>query len=137
MSASRARSIAISILSLVAMGVPGCGDLLQEPDTGKLPARLAEVSGNGQTAAAGATLAQPVRVRVVDPAGLPSPGLWVEWSVVVGAGKVSPRNSFSDEDGVAETTWTLGPAPGLQTIRAFVRKGQPMTFDATATAVVP
>jgi hypothetical protein len=97
-----------------------------------------EVSGNGQTAATGATLAEPVRVRVVDPLGMPAgPGLWVEWSVLEGAGEVSPRNSFSNEDGLAETTWTLGPAAGPQTIRAFVRKEIPMTFEATATAVAP
>ena len=130
------RSTTIAILTVIT--VAACGDLLQEPDTGKISPRLVEVSGNGQTAAAGATLAEPVRVSIVDPQGMPAgPGLWVEWSVLEGAGEVSPRNSFSDENGIAETTWTLGPAAGPQTIRAFVRKGVPMTFEATATAVAP
>jgi hypothetical protein len=132
LSAFRARSTTASILILIATAVTACGDLLQEPDTGKLPARLVEVSGNDQTAAAGATLAEPVRVRVVDLQGLPAPRMWVEWSVLEGGGEVSPRNGFSDESGISETTWTLGPAPGPQAIQAFVRRDVPMIFDALA-----
>ena len=111
-----------------------CGDLLQEPDTGlgKIPVRLQEVSGNGQTGAPGTALGAPVRVRVVDSNGQPSALLWVEWTVIAGSGKAEPRNSFSDANGIAETTWILGPEAGPQTLRAFVSKGVPMIFDATA-----
>jgi maltoporin len=112
----------------------GCGDLLQEPDTGfgKLPVRLVEVSGNDQTGTAGTELAQPARVRVVDLQGEPNPRIWVEWTVIEGTGEVEPRNSFSDENGIAGTTWILGPEAGQQQIRAFVNKGAPLVFDATS-----
>ncbi|HYO47035.1 MAG TPA: hypothetical protein VEY33_10160 [Gemmatimonadota bacterium] len=49
-----------------------------------------------------------------------------------GSGEPEPRNSFSDANGIAETTWILGLATGQQEIRAFVRKAVPMTFVATA-----
>lgn len=80
------------------IALASCGDLLQEPDTGlgKIPVRLQEVSGNAQTAAPGTALGEPLRVRAVDSLGEPTPRLWVEWSVLAGAGTVEPRNSFSD-----------------------------------------
>lgn len=114
----------------------GCGDLLQEPDTGTRPAevRLETIAGNDQIGSPGAALAQPVRVRLIGRDEQPLPRLRVEWSVVEGAGQVEPRNAFSDANGIAETTWILGPAVGVQKIRATVNQGLPMTFDATAVA---
>jgi hypothetical protein len=135
-SARRVRSaIGVGVVA-VALALPGCGDLLQEPDTGLLLAdlRLAAVSGNSQTGAPGAALDQPVRVRVFDGVDRPAAGLWVEWSVLEGSGRAVPRNTFSAADGIAETTWILGPSTGPQTIQAFVRGGAAMTFEATAVA---
>lgn len=111
----------------------GCGDLLQEPDTGTIPVgvELEQVSGNAQEGLPGAPLAQPIRVRVLDQ-GEPASRLWVEWSVVAGGGGVQPRNTFSDEDGVAETRWILGPSAGPQRVRAVARNGLPVIFEATA-----
>jgi hypothetical protein len=135
MPASRARPIlGFAVALAVLFALAACGDLLQEPDTGlgKIPVRLQEVSGNGQTGAPGTALGEPVRVRVVDSNGQPSARLWVEWTVIDGSGKAEPRNSFSDANGIAETTWILGPEAGPQKIRAFVNKGVPTIFDATA-----
>jgi hypothetical protein len=119
--------------ALLAWGSWGCGDLLQEPDTGfaKLPVHIEEVSGDGQTAAPGAALGEPLRVRVLTD-GEPAPRLRVEWSVVSGAGTVEPRNSFSDANGIAETRWILGPSEGPQQVRAGVREAMSVPFDATA-----
>jgi hypothetical protein len=127
------RSSVLVTAALWGLGASGCGDLLQEPDTGfgKLPVRLEEVSGNAQTAAPGAALSEPLRVRALTD-GEPAPRLWIEWSVLAGSGTVAPRNSFSDANGIAETTWILGPSEGPQQARAFVRKGIPVTFDAIA-----
>jgi hypothetical protein len=112
----------------------GCGDLLQEPESGvtPVPVHLEEVSGNGQEASAGSPLPEPVRVRVLDQEGEPSARLWVEWTVVGGSGEVRPRNTFSDENGIAETTWILGPEVGPQQVRVLVHGGTPVVFDATA-----
>ncbi len=94
--------------------------------------RLEEVSGDAQVGAPGAPLAQPLRVRVVNFDEEPAPRLWVQWSVLSGSGDVEPRNSFSDENGIAEATWTLGASGGLQEVQAFIRKDQPVIFGATA-----
>ena len=47
-------------------------------------------------------------------------------------GAVEPRNSFSDASGIAEARWILGPSGGTQQVRAVVRKGAPVIFEATA-----
>jgi hypothetical protein len=115
-------------------GFAGCGDLLQEPDTGigKVVVRIEKLSGDRQVGAAGAPLPQPLRVRVVDFDEDPAPRLWVQWSVVSGSGDIEPRNSFSDENGIAEATWTLGASGGTQEARAAVRNNLPVVFEATA-----
>jgi hypothetical protein len=127
----RVAALARTVAAVIALA--GCGDLLQEPDTGvfPLPIELEAVSGNGQEGAPGATLPQPLRVRVLD-GGEPASRLWVEWSVVSGGGKVEPRDTFSDEDGVAEASWTLGPSGGAQRVRAVVRHGVPVVFEASS-----
>lgn len=134
MIAAAARVRSLLCFLAVALSLTACGDLLQEPDTGFLPAalRLEVVSGNGQTAAPGAALARPVRVRVFDAADRPAGGLWVEWSVPAGSGRAVTRNTFTDADGIAETTWILGPSAGPQTIKAFARGGGAITLHATA-----
>jgi hypothetical protein len=121
-------------LTALAVALAGCGDLLQEPDTGGFLAalRLEAVSGGGQTGAPGAALEESVRVRVLDGSDRPLVGLWVEWSVVEGSGRVEPRHSFSDADGIAEATWILGPSTGSQTVQAFAGRGAVVTFEATA-----
>lgn len=119
---------------IAVLGVAGCGDLLQEPDTGtgKTVVRLEEVSGDAQVGARNARLDEPLRVRIVDFDGDPAPRLRVQWSVLSGSGAIEPRESFSDAEGIAEATWTLGPSGGPQQAHAFVRKGQPVVFEATA-----
>ena len=106
-------------LVLTIGAASGCGDLLQEPDTGIATLiDLVRVSGNGQSGEPGTTLPQPIRVRLVVEEATSTEGLWVEWVVVEGGGRVTPRQTFTDEEGIAETTWTLGPGPGRQRIQA-------------------
>ena len=57
-------------------------------------------------------------MRLVVEEATSTEGLWVEWVVVEGGGRVTPRQTFTDEEGIAETTWTLGPGPGRQRIQA-------------------
>ena len=116
------------------IAVAACGDLLQEPDTGigKVVVRLEEVSGDAQVGTPGAPLTQPLRVQTLDFEGDPAPRLWVQWAVLSGSGEVEPRNGFSDENGIAEATWTLGTANEPQQVRASLRKALPVIFEATA-----
>jgi hypothetical protein len=128
------RSAIVFAAAVATIAGMGCGDLLQEPESGNtpLPVQIEEVSGNDQEASPGAPLPEPVRVRVLDREGEPSPRLWVQWTVTGGSGEVRPRNTFSDESGIAETTWILGPEAGPQQVRVLVRGGTPVVFDATA-----
>jgi hypothetical protein len=116
------------------LALAGCGDLLQEPDTGTLPlaVTIEPISGSGQTGAPGASLAALLKVRLLDHDGRPIPRLRVEWTPLPGSGEAQPRNSFSDANGIATTTWVLGPKAGPQEILASVRKGVPMAFEAVA-----
>jgi hypothetical protein len=56
--------------------------------------------------------------------------------VLEGDGRVDPRNSFTDEDGIAETTWTLGASPGKQRVMARFQ-GDSVLFEAQLCEVCP
>lgn len=131
----RSRLARVVMVAAVVSGT-GCGDLLQEPDTGfsKLTLRLEEVSGNDQTGPTGSALAQPVRVRILGAEEAPIARLRIEWLVIGGSGTAEPRDTFSDENGVAETFWILGSESGQQKLQAIVRDGVFVDFQATAVA---
>lgn len=116
------RPLLLGVLAgLLALGLTACEDLLQEPDTGiATPLTLDIVSGDEQAAEPGTTLPEPLRVRLVDLQSRSVGRLRVEWVVVTGEGRASPRNTFTDEEGFTETTWTLGPGAGLQVVEARV-----------------
>lgn len=104
---------------LTAVVLAGCGDLLQEPDTGiATMITLTSVSGDDQTGAPGQPLPQPLRVRLSHLQGGTTDRLAIEWVVVSGSGRVEPRYSFTDADGIAETTWVLGPQAGRHLVEA-------------------
>ena len=119
MSASRTLILRVVLAASVVPITGGCDDLLQEPDTGIATLlTLTAVSGDEQTGAPGQPLDQPLRVRVTHLQGDSTERLAVEWTVVSGSGKVEPRYSFTDADGVAEATWILGSGNGRQRVEA-------------------
>ena len=118
---------------LAAVVLAGCGDLLQEPDTGiATMITLTSVSGDDQTGAPGQPLPQPLRVRLSHLQGGTAGKLAVEWVVVSGSGRVEPRYSFTDADGIAEATWVLGPQAGRHRVEARFA-GEVEGFEAEAT----
>lgn len=98
-------------------------------------AKTAASSGDAQTGTAGAALADPLRVVVMD-GGVLQNGVAVSWATGNG-GSLSPASSNTDANGVATTTWTLGAGGGAQTATATVTgaSGSPVTFTATAPVV--
>ncbi len=92
------------------------------------------VSGNGQTALAGAVLA-PVLLQVRDALGNGIAGVTVALAVATGGGSVAPASQLTDENGFAIASWTLGNTGGPQSITATAT-GLPV-FTITATATVP
>ena len=114
-----------------------CGDLLQEPDTG-IATRftITVLSGDDQTGPAGTALPLPLRVRLASLEAEQVQRLWIEWVVLEGNGRVEPRNSFTDEEGIAETTWILGSAPRKQRVMARF-DGDSAVFEADICEVCP
>ncbi|HEU0015526.1 MAG TPA: Ig-like domain-containing protein, partial [Longimicrobium sp.] len=97
------------------------------------PASLTVVSGNAQAAPPGATLHQPVVVRVTDAEGNPVPGVTVSFAAG-GGGSANPATAQTDADGRAETRWTLGAGVGSHTLS--ITAGA-LSAQATATAPPP
>lgn len=90
------------------------------------------VDGNGQRAIAGAELGDPLVVEVTNLEGEPVQGEVVQWSAVSGGGVVKPEESSTDDQGLANARWTLGPDAFEQQAEALVGGGERVTFDALA-----
>ncbi|MHB1097554.1 MAG: beta strand repeat-containing protein [Gemmatimonadaceae bacterium] len=104
-----------------------------------LPAsQLQLVSGGGQSAPAGATLAQPVIARVVASDGIGVSGVTVGFAAS-GGGTVIPATAISDASGNVSTQWKLGPTAGAQTLTVTSAglTGSPLTVSATAQVITP
>ncbi len=114
-----------------------CGDSVTLPDEGEA-AVLELVSGDDQAGPAGAVLALPLVVRVIDTEGLPVPGQEVTFHVESGGGSAEPATVTTAADGLASATWTLGGAAGAQTLVASTLQGgsgDPLEVPFTATAI--
>jgi hypothetical protein len=124
---------AVGLTLLLALGAACGDDQSVEP---VIPEIIEEFGGNGQSAAIGNPLPDPLKVRVSDAAGNAAPGVAVAWSVVSGGGAVSPSSSNTDGDGIAAAQFTLGPTEGEQQVQAEVNGlvGSPVVFTGIATA---
>jgi hypothetical protein len=99
---------------------------------------LAMVSGDGQRAAAGTALPDPLVVEVTDAFGNPIANQTISWTVE-GGGSVSETSTTTDAEGRSSVVRTLGPAAGPQTTLAASTglAGSPVVFNHTATAGSP
>jgi hypothetical protein len=98
---------------------------------------LEKISGDDQSGEPGATLPEPFVVRVVDQNGDPIEGVPVTFSVIAGGGSVDVGNTTTDADGLAESTLTLGPNPGINTVEVTAEGIiTTVTFEATAVVVL-
>jgi alpha-tubulin suppressor-like RCC1 family protein len=97
------------------------------------PSRLNVVSGLGQQGTPGEQLSEPIRVQVLGSGGDPVTGVTVMFTPDEGHGSTSVEAVSVDEQGVAETAWTLGPNAGPQRLRVQVA-GQSIFSIAEATA---
>ncbi|MEX2531195.1 MAG: invasin domain 3-containing protein [Gemmatimonadota bacterium] len=92
-------------------------------------AAIAVHSGDDQSGTVGEALEDPVEARVTDQFGNPVSGVSVSWTPADGS--ASPTSSTTNAQGVAATSWTLGPDAGTQTLTAAAA-GQSVQFSATA-----
>lgn len=101
---------------------------------------LVKVSGDNQSGATGATLPNPLVVRVVNAQNNPQSGITVNFAVTSGGGSVSPVSVVTDGSGQASTNLTLGPvptAPGGVVVTATAAGIGSITFSASATPANP
>ena len=119
--------------------------------TGTRPHTVVKTSGDEQQGPAGAQLAAPFVVSVLDQDGSPLAGVVVSFSVTAGEGMLSSTTAttdanpctiesstsvataITDANGRAATRLTLGRDPGTNTVEATVTGLDPETFTATAT----
>lgn len=124
------------VLILAVSVVAACSsDTISEPTAN---VTIAVSSGDAQSAQSSQALVSPIVVRVArDGAALA--GASVSWSVASGGGSVAPATSTTGTDGLASTTWTLGPSAGANTLQVSSAgaNGSPVTFTATATGPAP
>lgn len=98
--------------------------------------RLTVLSGDHQTHAAGEPLPEPVVIAITDGWGNPVAGVPVVFTPESDAGSVDPEEITTGEDGLATTSWTLGPTPGEQRLvfESPEVPGFPQVVEATAVA---
>ena len=80
-------------------------------------ADVLEAFGEGQRAAAGLSLIEPVGVRALDAGGAPISGTTVRFEPGAGHGAVEPVEVQTDSTGLAAARWKLGPEPGRHTLK--------------------
>ena len=100
------------------------------------PAAFAKVSGDNQAGPVGQALANPVVVSVKDAFGNPLAGQSVAFAVTAGGGSVGAATATTQADGNASVSWTMGSAPGTNTLTATHALGT-VTFNATGQVGAP
>jgi hypothetical protein len=128
------------LIALAAMFAVACGGTTEPngnqppPPPAGVPAALEAVQGDDQTGIGGRPLDTSPTVRVVDGRGDPVAGVEVSFEPSPGAGTITRPNPTTDADGLASAgSWTLGPEPGAQRLRASVGGVAPIFFFATST----
>ena len=102
----------------------------------RAPMSLKIISGNEQQGQPGAALEKPFVVEVRDHSDNPLPEVQVTFSVTSGGGSLSAGSVTTDASGRAESTLTLGPEPGTNTVAvaiADVQGEQTFTADGVRT----
>ena len=101
------------------------------------------VPGAGTTGPAGFPVTPAPTIAVVNGSNEPMAGVAVTFTVTGGGGSVSPAIVLTDANGHASANWTLGAAPGVNTLSAsaayggVAMQGGPIVFTATGTIFVP
>lgn len=98
------------------------------------PASVTSLSGNGQSAIVGSSLAQSLVVKVSNSAGSPIAGATVSFAVTSGVATLSQPSAQTDNSGIASTQVTVGSAAGAVVVAATVL-GTSLTTQFSVTAL--
>ncbi len=104
------------------------------PPTGERPAELVVVQASPTAGVPGWVLVDTLKVRLVDPAGNPSPGATLTWAVTTGQGSVAEINATTDAEGISAALWTLGDRSGLNELRVKHGDDSFVTFQTVGEA---
>ena len=86
----------------------------------RTPRSIRIVSGDDQEGSSGSALASPFIVEVQDGNSVTFEGVPVTFAVTAGGGTLSAANTTTDANGRAESTLTLGPNSGVNTVTVSV-----------------
>ena len=99
---------------------------------------LLKISGDNQKGVSGAALATPFVVEVQDENGSVLEGVPVTFTVTAGGGTLSVTRIMTNENGRAESTLTLGPNPGTNTVSVSAAEfEQTVTFKVVSDTKPP
>ena len=99
----------------------------------RTPTTLLKISGDDQKGVYGETLTHPFVVEVRDGNGDAFEGVPVAFDVATGGGTLSVTSPTTDENGRAESTFTLGNNVGMNTVSVSAAAiQQTVTFNAVA-----
>ena len=103
----------------------------------RTPHKIRRVSGNNQQAFPGAVLEKPFVVEIQDEHSVAFDGVPVTFTVSSGGGTLSAASVPTDTNGRAESTLTLGPNPGTNTVTVSVPGTQKQqAFNAEAIRIL-
>ena len=99
---------------------------------------LLKISGDSQKGAALAPLSHPFVVEAQDANGSPIAGISVTFTVTSGGGTLSTTTTRTDRNGRAQSTLTLGPNLGTNTVQVSAAGIEvPVTFHAVSDTESP
>ena len=121
----------------VFQAVAKTGRALIVPSLALITPGLSKISGDNQTGVSRTALANPFVVEVRDEGLSVLEGISVTFTVTTGDGTLSVMHTTTDENGRAESTFTLGPNLGTNTVSVSAAGiAQPVIFTAVAEAAV-
>ena len=98
---------------------------------------LSKVSGDNQSGVPGAVIANPLVIEVRDENGSALEGISVTFAVTAGGGTLNITRATTDKNGAAQSTLTLGPNIGTQTVSVSAAGIEStVTFNTMVEAVV-
>ncbi len=124
-------SFALSLLAATMLSACG-GESVAGPPP--IASALRVESGNSQDGVVGQRLPIALAVTVLDEDGRPIPDVRVTFGVVPGGGSLSPTAVQTNNEGRAQSEWTLGTQTGTVIATANVSGVAPVTFTATVRA---
>jgi hypothetical protein len=137
MSAARTaiafRTLALCAVTLAALAACGGTEEIAPPPPDLVPATITTSLTDTLRGPVGTAISTPLTVTVRNQLGQPLDTVLVTFAVLTGGGTLSTATVRTNANGTASTNWSLGSAPGLQTVAATAAALPAVTFRAVAS----